>query len=288
MFIKLFCPAKINLFLEVLDRRPDMYHDLDTVMQSVNLCDTVGVTVEENGNDINRITVKCDREGVPTDERNIAYKAADAFMRHFGKTGYDITVDIEKKIPVEAGLAGGSADCAGVLTALEHLFELKDHHKETLEIGGKLGADVPFCMTCGSAHCTGIGDILSPLPSVTPDFTFVVAKAGQGVSTKEAYTYMDGRSEKKSSAALINCLRSGDVYAMCGELYNAFEGVVCPERPMVQKAKDTMIEYGAIGSLMSGSGPSVFGIFSDTDSAEGARDRLAEMGYEAFVCFPVM
>lgn len=288
MYIKLFCPAKINLFLEVLDKRQDNYHDLDTVMLAVDLCDLVGVSAVENGTKNNNITITCDKEGVPTDKNNIAYKAAEAFTSLFEKSGFDIRIDIEKKIPVQAGLAGGSADCAGVIKALAHIFSMQSEREKLLALGASLGADVPFCMTCGAARCTGKGEIISPLPSDHLNFTFLVAKGGEGVSTKEAYAFMDGKSRRRqSSLALIDCLLNKNSYGMCENLYNAFEGAVCPIRPMVSRAKQIMNECGALGSLMSGSGPAVFGIFADADDAEAARARLLSFGYEAFVCLPV-
>ncbi len=291
MDIKLFCPAKINLFLEVLDKRPDLYHNLDTVMMSVNLCDTVYVKVEENGSAENRISLKCDKaeKGVPEDSRNIAYKAAENFARHFEITGYDIYIEIEKVIPIAAGLAGGSADGAGVLLALENLFNLQNRRSELLEIGAKLGADVPFCMTCGCAHASGIGDIMVKLPAIEPVWSFVVAKAGEGVSTALAYSEMDSRKgEKRSSEAMRAHLEKGDVAAVCACLYNAFEEVVAPRREAVGRAKKIMQEEGCLGTLMSGSGPSVFGIFAEQDVAEHTRELLEKEGYEAFVCYSVV
>ncbi len=289
MYIKLFCPAKVNLFLEVLDKREDMYHNLDTVMQSVNLCDTVCVDVCQNdGAACNKITVRCDSDKVPDGKENIAYRAAELFLSSFDIRGYNIDITIEKKIPVQAGLAGGSADCAGVLTALERLFELKKEHERILTLAATLGADVPFCMKGGCAHAGGKGEKLSSLPSITPDYTFLVAKAGMGVSTGEAYSYMDGPRNKKSSEALVSHLRTGNISAMCFELYNAFERVVCPRRPMVELAKEVMNSSGALGSLMSGSGPSVFGIFAVTDDAEAAHEQLIKLGYDAHVCFALM
>ena len=289
MFIKLFCPAKLNLFLEVLDKRDDGYHELDTVMMSVDLCDTVSVRVEGNNTESNRISLVCDKEGVPSDLRNIAYKAADAFLQYFSLKGYDVELEIEKKIPVAAGLAGGSADCAGVLLGLENLFSLQSRRDELLKLGARLGADVPFCMTCGCAHATGIGEIMTKLPSITPEWTFVVAKGGEGISTALAYSQIDSReSERKNSFEIRRAISRADMFSVCSNLYNAFEEVVMPEREMVGRAKRVLEENGCMGCLMSGSGPSVFGIFSSTDDAERSRDILEEMGYDSFVCYPVM
>ena len=289
MDIKLFCPAKINLFLEVLDKREDSYHELDTVMMSVNLCDTVSLDLRQSSGTGNNIRLKCPCEGVPEDESNIAWKAALAFFERFEISGYDLLIDIDKKIPVAAGLAGGSADCAGVLLGLENLFNMQDRHDELLNLGASLGADVPFCMTCGCAHASGIGDIMTKLPAITPEWTFVIAKGGQGVSTREAYAEIDARSaERRSSNDLIKCLEGADVAGVCSNLYNAFEGVVEPKREAVGYAKTVMTENGCLGCLMSGSGPSVFGIFADADGAENARDILDKAGYSAHICFPVM
>lgn len=287
MEIKLFCPAKINLFLEVLDKREDNYHNLDTIMMSVNLFDTVDIILKMRNDTENVIKLICNAD-LPTDSGNIAYRAVERFLEAFEKKGYDITVIIDKRIPMAAGLAGGSADCAGVLLGLEHLFCLQNRHDEVLALGAKLGADVPFCMTCGCVHATGIGDVMEGIRPITPDWAFVVAKGGEGVSTAKAYSVMDRRTERRSSEKLRHYLRASDIPGVCSEMYNAFEEVVCPERPMVQRAKDVLLEKGALGALMSGSGPSVFGIFSSLDDAENAQTTLESMGYEAFVCFSVM
>ena len=289
MYQKILCPAKINLFLEVLGKREDGYHELDTVMHSVNLCDTVGVEVNENGSGANRIELTCTDADLPTDSRNIAYRAAEAFAGKYGINGFDIKIDIEKRIPVAAGLAGGSTDCAGVLLMLESLFGTSDR-EGLLELGKSLGADVPFCMTCGCAKASGVGDILTRVEPITPEWTLVIAKGERSVSTKDAYAEIDRLEDRgiRTSAPLISRLEKGDVYSLSYHMFNRFEEIYEKSIPEVSTAKKLMIEGGALASMMSGSGPSVFGIFADYDEADNVRRALAGEGYSAFLCLPLM
>lgn len=279
----IFCPAKINLFLEVLDLRPDGYHNIDTIMQSVNLCDTVRVDLSDGSG---RITLTCSNPTLPTDNRNIAYRAAQRFLDELDRRDLDVAISIEKKIPIAAGLAGGSTDAAGVLIALGRMLPGIPQDR-LLEIGRGLGADVPFCMRCGCARAQGIGEILTPLPGLSPEYTIVVAKGGEGVSTKAAYEALDAAPSRISASDMADALTRGDVGEVCDRLYNAFERIVPAERPMVGFAKNAMLHGGALAALMSGSGPSVFGIFSDLDRAEATCEYLKTKGYEAFVAAPV-
>lgn len=286
---KMLCPAKINLFLEVVSKRPDGYHELDTVMQSVDLSDTVTVEVNENGTASNRIILTCSEKSLPTDEKNIAYKAALRFAEKYNITGYDISIDIEKRIPLAAGLAGGSADCAGVLLLLERIFGTNDR-EGLLALGGRLGADVPFCMTCGCAAAYGIGDILTPVKPLTPERTLVIAKGKDSVSTVAAYRLIDalGEREIKNSASMVALLEKNDAASALEYMFNIFEEVIAPDIPSVGRAKSIMLTGGAENAMMSGSGPSVFGVFTDADDAERAYNALLNEGYDSFICLPVM
>ncbi|MGM9681635.1 MAG: 4-(cytidine 5'-diphospho)-2-C-methyl-D-erythritol kinase [Eubacteriales bacterium] len=278
-----FCPAKINLFLEVLDRRADGYHNIDTVMQSVNLCDTVRIRLTDG---TGRIGLECTEPTLPTDRRNIAYLAGERYLAAAGRQDLDLHIAIEKKIPLAAGLAGGSADAAGVLIGLDRIL----HAVSPDELGvlaKSIGADVPFCMRCGCARAGGIGEILTPVTPLSPEYTIVVAKGGEGVSTKEAYEALDADCGRLSAAPMADALNREDVGEVCDRLYNAFEKVVPKVRPMVGFAKNAMLHGGAMGALMSGSGPSVFGIFYDLDRAEAVCEYLKSQGYAAFVCAPV-
>lgn len=279
----IFCPAKINLFLEVLDLRPDGYHNIDSIMHSVNLCDTVRVDIDHGSG---RIALTCSNPDLPTDHRNIAYRAAQRFLDELDRHDLDVSIAIEKKIPIAAGLAGGSTDAAGLLIALDRMLPGISPDRLT-EIGRGLGADVPFCMRCGCARAEGIGEILTPLPALSPEYTIVIAKGGEGVSTKAAYEALDASPSRISGTDMADALIRGDVGEVCDRLYNAFERIVPAQRPMVGFAKNAMLHGGAMAALMSGSGPSVFGIFSDLDRAEATCEYLKTQGYEAFVTAPV-
>lgn len=278
-----FCPAKINLFLEVLDRRPDGYHNIDSIMQSVDLCDTVRVEIAPGGG---RIALSCSDPALPTDRRNTAALAAERFLAKAGRSDLDVRIDIDKKIPVAAGLAGGSADAAGVLIALDRLLPGIPADR-LMEIARSVGADVPFCMRPGCARAQGIGEILTPLPGLTPEYTLVIAKGGEGVSTKAAYEALDAKSARLSADEMSAALLRADLSAVLDGLYNAFEDLVARERPAVNQAKNAMLHGGAHAALMSGSGPSVFGIFTDLDAAENVCAYLSGKGYFACVCSPV-
>ena len=283
-----FCPAKINLFLEVVDQRPDGYHDIDYIMQAVTLCDTVTVGFTAGSG---KITLTCDHPDLPCDERNIAYRAAQRYLAAAGLTTYDVTIHIEKKIPIAAGLAGGSTDCAGVLRALHTMLNALSED-ELFDLAKGLGADVPFCYASGCARVGGIGELLRYCPSLTRDAIIVIAKGGEGVSTAEAYRQMDlpmdPPRERLMPHDMLRALRQNDGGEVAALLYNAFEPVILPQRPLAAHAKEAMIEAGAAGALMSGSGPSVFGIFYDWDDAERAYNRLLSEGYQTFIAHPVV
>lgn len=279
-----FCPAKINLFLEVWDVRPDGYHDIDSVMQAIALCDTVTVRLTSGSG---QITLTCDHPALPCDERNIAYRAAQAYLAEAGIDTYDVFVDILKKIPLAAGLAGGSTDAAGVLRAMQGLLQALSEDA-LYALARRLGADVPFCLRSGCCRTEGIGEVLTPYPALTRDAIVVVAKKGEGVSTKEAYGQMDLPRNRQSSSAMLRALERRDGGEIAALLYNGFESVILPLRPCAARAKQVMIGEGAAGALMSGSGPSVFGIFFSWDDAERVYNRLLGEGYETFLVHPVV
>lgn len=286
----IFCPAKINLHLEILDKRADGYHDVDTVMQSVTLCDKVSVSaqkVENNG----KITVSCDNKTVPQGEnshKNIVYKAALLYLEQaaLDPDKYDIAIDIEKQIPVCAGLAGGSTDAAGVLILLDIMLEVYMGRDAIAKFAGKIGADVPFCVLGGAYRCTGIGDQLERVNSLSTELFICIAKGADKESTAHAYALMDARqSERRLADHLIEALEREDLVEIGASLYNAFHLV--NDNEGVNKAISQMRRCGALGASLSGSGPSVFGIFYSIDDAEAAMNSLVAMGYEAFVASPV-
>lgn len=282
MTLTLEAPAKINLYLDVLGKRSDGYHDIKSIMQAVSLCDTVTVTTADT------ISVVCDDADVPTDEKNIAYKAAKLFFEKAGLNG-GCRIEITKKIPVASGLAGGSTDAAAVLCALNSIFENKFANDELLSLGASLGADVPFCIKKGCALCEGTGEIMSDVGSKA-QFDIVIARGGEGVSTPAAYRLLDEKFGKSladefgSIENVTNALKSGNTDELIKNAYNVFEEAVLPTHSCASLIKESMYGFGALFAMMSGSGPAVFGIFSSPADALSAEVKLREAGYKAFVC----
>ena len=278
--------AKINLHLDVTGIRNDGYHNVETVMQSLSLCDTVDVEITDADN----IEIECDKAGVPLDEKNIAYKAAKLFLDETGITR-GVKIKIKKNIPMAAGMAGGSADAAATLVGLNELFDNLLDSKRLLTLGSRLGADVPFCIQCGCAYADGRGDALRELSSLDENVIFVAACGGEGVSTPMAYRLLDEKYnnfvgyEKKSLDALFNSLLQNDS-GFCDHLFNIFEELIAKERRAVLDIKKTMLENGARIAMMSGSGPSVFGVFECLDNAEKTVEKLNDKGYFASIAFP--
>ena len=278
--------AKINLFLDVVSRYPDGYHEVRTVMQSVSLCDEVEIELCDKG-----IEITCDNGDVPTDSRNIAWKAVELFFAEVGsayKTG--VKIDIKKRIPVAAGLAGGSTDAAAVLCGINELVGSPLSVERLLSLGSILGADVPFCMEGGTAYADGKGDKLHRLGALE-GYYFVVACGGEGVSTPWAYRQLDTRFDNFSQGAYsprdINTFKQSLALGDLSGIYNVFEEAILPERPVSCQIKGTLRNKGALHALMSGSGPSVFGIFDDEKLAEKAADEISSLGYFAQVATPV-
>lgn len=280
--------AKINLHLDIRGIREDGYHDVETVMQTVSLCDTVTVTLRDD----EKFTCECNVAGVPTDEKNIALKAARLFVRAV-ESNKGAHVKIEKNIPMAAGLAGGSTDAAAVLEALNRLYGNKLTAKELCALGSQLGADVPFCIVGGCAYSDGKGDILHSFPHIPDDTAFVVACGGEGVSTPWAYRLMDSvyngfaDYSPRGTKDLEEALLSDAPEAFAEHIFNIFEAPILKERPVAADIKALMKDCGARAAMMSGSGPSVFGIFKNTDDAKKAEKKIKERGYFAFFCLPV-
>lgn len=274
--------AKINLFLEVVDKKENGYHNIDSVMQTVTLCDAITLTKSDTISLTNNA-------GLPNDNNNLAYKAAVKLFE-YAKIQAGAKIDIDKKIPVSAGLAGGSADAAAVLRGLNELYELRVSEDELCALGASLGADVPFCIKCGTIITKGIGDVFYPC-SPLPECYLVISKSGEGVSTPYAYGQIDILKDNtnkslQSSDNIATLLKIGDIYKISSATYNVFEEVVCKERPLVNVQKNILKKHGALTSMMSGSGPSVFGIFTEKYSAKNALRELKDMGAEAHLCKP--
>lgn len=279
--------AKINLFLDVTARRPDGYHELHSCMQTVGLCDTVSAELRP-ATEEKSIALSCTNENLPTDEKNLAWRAARAYMEARGIDAYDIRLHIEKRIPLAAGLGGGSADAAAVLRLLNAQSKNPLPLEELCQIGATLGADVPFCVTGGTCRCKGVGEILTHVPC-RPDYTVLIAKDGEGVSTPEAFALLDQKYGDYSThtplnaSAVYEALAGHDVHALAKSVYNIFEDVIFPIRPRAKELKEFLLAHGALCALMSGSGPSVFAIFRSDARAEVCAATLRQRGIFAAV-----
>ena len=284
--------AKINLFLDVLSKREDGFHDIRTVMHTVSLCDEVTVIYTPRDKTTIRISVDGNRY-LPQDSRNLAYRAAELYLE---KTAITAAVEIKliKRIPIAAGLAGGSADAAAVLRALNRINHKRLTGKALLELAGELGSDIPYCLFGKSALCEGRGENITRLPNAFLGH-FVVAVGNEHVSTPKAYTALDVAfsdfdgtvqtcgNEKFES--IIASVKDGIINP--DGLFNVFEAAVLPMCPGATEIKKQLIELGASASLMSGSGPSVFGLFSSAEAAEAAAKKLRAAGHRAFACCSV-
>ncbi|MCI8496648.1 MAG: 4-(cytidine 5'-diphospho)-2-C-methyl-D-erythritol kinase [Clostridiales bacterium] len=282
MRIQITAPAKINLSLDISGRRSDGYHLIRTVMQSIDLCDTVTLRLEDHCG----ISVRCSSSAVPENEHNIAFKAAQAFFKTIQNESYGVSIKIKKRIPVAAGLAGGSTDAAAVLLGLNHLLNGPLSTDELMDVAEQVGADVPFCIEGGTMLAEGIGSLLSPLPNL-PDCFLVLAKPQEGVSTKEAYRLFDSLTSVRHPDVdgIAQAICAGNLVQTSALLSNVFEEVNPPSD--VSHIKETMRRHGCIGCCMSGSGPSVFGLFQDKSRADGCISELKHDYEEVFLCRPL-
>jgi 4-diphosphocytidyl-2-C-methyl-D-erythritol kinase len=277
--------AKINLGLDVIGKLENGYHEVRMIMQSINLYDKVSVTRNKTG----RINVKTNLTFLPTGPDNLVYRAAAMLIEEFGiQDGVDI--DLYKFIPVAAGMAGGSTDAAAVLKAVNKIFGLGLDDGALMERGAKLGADIPYCIMGGTALAEGIGERLTPLPKC-PRFYLVIAKPGISVSTKMVYgsLRLDDTIIHPDTEGIIEAITNKDVEGIADRLCNVLESVTVKEYPVIQDIKTEMIRYGALNSLMSGSGPTVFGIFTDENKAKECNEylRKSRMVRNSYVAEPV-
>ena len=278
--IKIKANAKINLFLDITGRRDDGYHELDSVMMSVGIADIL--TFEKT--DAVGIEIVCDKEGFPLDESNIIYKAAMAlFDKYLPGSNAGLRVTVDKNIPSQAGMGGGSADGAAALVAVNTLFELGLSENELIDIGAAIGADVPFCIKGGCCVCQGIGEKLSDTGFDTP-LPMIVIKPDTAVSTPAAYKAYDGLTdpEHRSMAEFTDALNKGDTELICSRLFNAFELVISDDK--ISAAKNALKESGAMGVLMTGSGSAVFGIYDSKEIAGAAYEALKDKHKEIILC----
>lgn len=277
--VKRIAPAKINLGLDVVGICADGYHLLETVFQTVSIYDRVTVTLTKN----TEISLYCTDAAVPCDEKNIAWKAAAKFCEAAG-VSVGVHIDLEKHIPMQAGMGGGSSDAAAVLLALQELMEKPLSEKQLCQIAVKLGADVPFFLYGGTAYATGIGEELEQLPPFSGKH-LVIAKGTAGVSTMEAYREIDSLQNPKHPPVrqLRNALKLGadtaEIAPLCG---NLFEDAV--QLPEVAEIRRIMLEHGALCSVMTGSGAAVFGLFDGQETAEQVCEILRKKVAFAEVC----
>jgi 4-diphosphocytidyl-2-C-methyl-D-erythritol kinase len=278
-------PAKINLTLDVLRKRTDGYHELRMVMQSVSLADTVTLTPL----DTPEIQVKTNLSFLPNDGNNIAAKAAAAFFRHAEEKTQGLEIDILKRIPVCAGTAGGSSDGAAVLRALNRWFQTGFTAQELAKIGEEVGSDVPYCVLGGTALAEGRGEILTPLPPL-PHCHLVLCKPGFPISTPELFRAIDGVKLHRhpDTEGMITALNAGDLQEIARRMFNVFEDVLPPaRRRVIEEIKGTLVEQGALAACMSGTGPTVFGLFTSKAQAAQAAEVLRECYPDTFLAEPI-
>ena len=269
-YISVKARAKINLTLDVTGKRPDGYHELRMIMQTVELYDKVFVKKIEKP----VIKIKTNLEWLPTDNRNLAYKAAEVIKERYNIPG-GVFIELKKTIPVAAGLAGGSADCAAVLYAMNILYNLKIKREELAAIALELGSDVPYCLMRGTALAEGRGEILTRLPAC-PEAWIVLAKPAVGMSTAAVYKAIDAIDgyAHPDTEGMIDAINKSDINAVASKLSNVLENASIPMCPMIGDIKKMLSDMGAVGVLMSGSGPTAYGIFKDKETAQKAADNV--------------
>ena len=265
--------AKINLGLVVLRRREDGYHEVKMIMQTIHLYDQLFLEKTEAG-----ISLETNLKFLPTDPGNLAYRAAALLQDEFHlKEG--VHIRLQKRIPVAAGMAGGSTDAAGVLYGMNQMFELGLSRKDLMERGVKLGADVPYCLMRGTALAEGIGEKLTSLPPMVK-CPVVIAKPQVSVSTKYVYEHLvlNENTKHPDIDRLISDIKAKDLDAIASHMGNVLESVTIDKYPEIAKIKDVLLENGAKNAMMSGSGPTVFALYDEEEKARLAVDRLRETG----------
>lgn len=270
--------AKINISLDVTGARPDGYHDMLMVMQTISLCDTVTVTPGGSG-----IRARCSYGFIPSDARNLAVRAALTFFESAGREPEAMTIDIKKRIPVGAGLAGGSADAAAVLRCLYRLYPDALSPEQLFAAAEQTGSDVPFCLVGGTKLAAGRGEQLSQLPPM-PDCRYALVKPSFSISTPELFKKLDRVRLRRhpDTAGIGAALESGDLAGVSRRMYNVFEDVDDRRMRTVSQIKSAMLGFGALGTVMTGTGSAVFGVFSNEEAARAA---VAELGSEfGFSC----
>ena len=277
--MKIKAYAKINISLDIVGKREsDGYHLLKMIMQNIDLYDEISIEKQKRD-----ITISCNKSYVPTDSRNLAYKAASLFKETYNIED-GVHIDIVKNIPVSAGLAGGSTDAAAVLKLMNKIFKVNASNEELMELGLKLGADIPYCINGGTALCEGIGEKITALPPFKNKI-LVLVKPSFGVSTKEVYKAfnLDRVRVHPKTENLIKAMEQDDLYYVANNMKNLLENVTLRKHNILIKIKEEMNRYGAVGSMMSGSGPSVFAFFDDMLKAQRCYEKMKENNREVFL-----
>ncbi len=283
--ITVFAPAKLNLTLDILGTRPDGYHEMKMVMQSVSLTDRVTLIPKDSGG----VRAVSGLGFLPGDRKNLAVSAALVFFEAVGQRPPSLLIDLEKNIPVCAGTAGGSSDAAAVLRGLNDLTGAGLSPETLAEIGARVGSDVPYCVLGGTRLAEGRGEILTALPSIPPCF-IVLCKPGFSIATPVLFQAWDQQKKRlrPDTDGLIEALEDGNLIGVAQRMYNVFEAVLPPnQRKEIDRIKNTLIQMGALGAAMTGSGPTVFGVFSQETTAEHAAEELRGQYREVFVTHPV-
>ena len=276
--------AKLNLTLDVLGKRTDGYHDLQSVMQTISVRDDVEIDVGTG----KPWVLRCDKEGIPTDETNLAWKAAKIYLDAAHQDPDGLEIRITKRIPAQAGLGGGSADAAAVLRALNKHYGNPLSILALAELGALVGSDVPFCTVCGTAMVEGRGERLRKLPDI-PDCVFVVCKPDFSVSTPELYRKLDETAVARhpDNRAMESALLAGDLEKVAGLVWNVFDPVVTADHLELNYIKSIMNSYGSLGQQMTGSGSAVFGILPNFEYAAVVCNMLKENYPQVFLARPV-
>lgn len=272
---KIVCKAmaKVNLGLDVLRRGQDGYHEVRMIMQSVDLYDVLTFEKTEAAG----IVIRTNKKNIPTDQRNLIYKAADLLMRKYSITD-GLCVTLEKRIPMAAGMAGGSTDAAAVFVAMNELFSLHMTQESMCELAVTIGADVPYCIVGGTVLAEGIGEKLTKLADA-PACTLLIAKPSVGVSTKYVYEnlHADKLRQHPDIDGMLTAICEDDLDGVAKRLGNVLETVTVKAYPVIEKLKSWMMEHGAVNALMSGSGPTVFGIYKEAQEAQRACEQLRRL-----------
>ncbi|MCI6042814.1 4-(cytidine 5'-diphospho)-2-C-methyl-D-erythritol kinase [bacterium] len=270
--MKLRAYAKINLGLDVLRRREDGYHDVKMIMQTIQMYDMLEMEKSEQPG----IHLTTNLSYIPVNENNLAYKAVKLLMDQY-RIEEGITISLNKFIPVAAGMAGGSSDAAAALVGVNRMFQLGLTRQQLMKLGVKIGADVPYCVMRGTALAEGIGEKLTALPPM-PQCYVLIGKPGINVSTKFVYTNLNlgPDTHHPDINGMIQALQDRDLYGITDRMENVLESVTIPAYPVIETIKNHMKAHGAVNAMMSGSGPTVFGIFDDKEKAEYACEKLKE------------